>query len=591
MSTTPFAPADQPPADPTAPSAVVAEGTGFTRVVGFLGLFLAVLGAVVIITTRAVGPRWVSEGYGFVSAGLGLALMLFHAISDGEQEVRRMYGGLAALMLVLAVAFGLVPGPFGGPGKAVGYYLLPWGFGAGFVALLFAVPFVRHETSPVLRGMVLNGLLFVGAALCAAVPVVGAFAPDFLAVPGLPLALLGLGYLCTYLSYTDTDTGVGRSVAVGIGAFGALVAFYALARTVFPTLLFDGPGVLRKPDQTLDKWAAVGRLLVVAVLAGVAALAARSRLALWAKVALGGGALVSVGVFAVASFATTAMHPPKPFLVPGGLILGLLGLLYLGVGLGTSSDNQLATLTRRELGWYFVSPIGLLVLGGIAVAQWIGYHQFVDLLEARSAGGRGALPEPIVRFYIVALFPIFALTLQVPALTMRLLAEEKRTGSMEVLLTAPVSEWAVVLSKFAATWLFFIVSWLPMGLYLLVLRAEGGAPFDMRPLLGFYLALAATGAAFVALGLLVSALTDNQIVAAVLTFIGMVVLLLCYMLKDRPLGLGQSVQLLLAKLSYIDLWSESLKGQLPLRDVLLWLSLAGFLLFVTIKVLEIRRWR
>ena len=88
----------------------------------------------------------------------------------------------------------------------------------------------------------------------------------------------------------------------------------------------------------------------------------------------------------------------------------------------------------------------------------------------------------------------------VPALTMRLLSEEKRTGTLEVLLTAPVNEAAVVLSKFLACWLFFMLCWVPTGLYLIALRVEGGQPFDYRPLLSFYLAVGASGAAFIAIG-------------------------------------------------------------------------------------------
>ena len=68
--------------------------------------------------------------------------------------------------------------------------------------------------------------------------------------------------------------------------------------------------------------------------------------------------------------------------------------------------------------------------------------------------------------------PVIAILLQVPALTMRLVAEEKRTGSMEVLLTAPVNEWPVILSKFLATWLFFLLTWIPAGLFLIALRTR-----------------------------------------------------------------------------------------------------------------------
>jgi ABC-type transport system involved in multi-copper enzyme maturation permease subunit len=576
----------------TAPSAVVAEGPMFPRLVGFVGLFAFVLGAVVVVTTRAIGPRWVSEGYGFLAAGFGVAFMLYHAASDAEQEVRRMYGGFAVGLLAVAVLSAVLPGPFDAPGgsKAMGYYLLPWGVAAGLLSLMFAVPFTRHETDDGLRNIVSYGMLGVGALLCVGVVVAGLFNPDFLAGKGLALALLGLGFVCAYLGQVETAEGLGYAVAFALGAIGAAVAFYAFGRTVFPTVLYEGPGVLRKANQALDQWRAAGRAAVILAFLGVLALGALGKFPVWLKASLAAVGLIGTGVFVAASTGTYVTAAPKPFMVPGGLILGALGLLYLAVSLGICSDSQFVTLVRRELAAYFLSPIGYMVLAGMVLALWFGYLDFVNRLIRFSAGGRGAAPEPIVQFYAVAIFPVFALTLMVPALTMRLFAEEKRTGTLEVMLTAPVNEWVVTLSKFLATWLFFLICWVPYGLFLLALKMEGGQAFDYRPLLGFYVALAATGAAFVAVGLFFSTITNNQIVAAVLTFVGMVFFLACYIFKDRDLGLGSTVQAFLGKFAYLDLWSESLSGQLPIRDVILWVSLAVFFVFLSIKVLETRRW-
>jgi ABC-2 type transport system permease protein len=578
----------------TAPSAIMVEGPTLARAVGFIGLFLLVLGAVVIITTRAVGPRWVSEGYGFVFAGIGLALMLYHAVTDGEQEVRRMYGGLAAGLLILALATALIPGPFEAPSssKTVGHYLLPWGVGAGFLALLFAVPFTRHETDDLLRNMTLNALLGVGAVLCGGVVIVGVlFNPDFLAGPGLALGVLGVGFVCAYLGQVETADGVGFSVAFALGAVGAATLFYAFGRTVFPTVLFDGPAVLRKANQALDYWKASGRGLVILLALGFAVLGAVGKFPLWLRGTLAAVGLITAGVFVAASSGTQLTTPPKPFLVPSGLILAAIGALYLTVALGACSDSQIVILTRRELSAYFFSPIGYLVIAGMAAAEWLAYLEFVGRLTAISSGrGGGQLPEPIVQIYFIALYPVFAMTVLVPMLTMRLVAEERRTGSIEVLFTAPVSEWVVVASKFLATWVVFILCWVPMGLFLVVLRVEGGSPFDYRPLLGFYLALSVTGGAFVAMGVFFSSLTKNQIIAAVLTFVPMLMFLACYFVGDRSVGLGQTMQLLMKKLSYLDLWTESLSGQMPVRDLLIWASLTVFWLFLSIKVLEARRW-
>src|SRR5262249_54756937 len=149
-------------------------------------------------------------------------------------------------------------------------------------------------------------------------------------------------------------------------------------------------------------------------------------------------------------------------------------------------------------------------------------------------------------------------------------SEEKRTGSLEVLFTAPVNEWPVVLSKFFATWFFFLLCWLPAGLFLIAVRAEAGQGFDYRPLLSFYAALAVCSAAFIASGVFFSAITSNQIIAAVLTFMVMLAFVIIYFVIHRVDNLAPALQAFLTRLSFIDLWIQSLDGQLPVRDILVW---------------------
>jgi hypothetical protein len=334
-----------------------------------------------------------------------------------------------------------------------------------------------------------------------------------------------------------------------------------------------------------------GRALVILAFAGVAGLGVLGSFHLWQRVTLAIVGLVGAGVFIAASLNTQISIAPKPFLVPGGLLLALLGSIYLVVALSVCSDFQLVTLTRRELSTYFLSPLGFLVLGGMAACQFLGYWLFWDgLTSLASRRPPRALPEPIVEDYLFGLFPILCVIFPIPALTMRLVAEEKERGTLEVLLTAPVNEWPVVLSKFLGTWLFFMICWLPAALFLIGVRVEGGAPFDYRPLLSFYAALAACAAAFVACGLFFSALTRNQLVAAVLTFMVMLFLVICFFVKDMVSGLGPTAQVFFTRLSFLQMWRESLRGQLPLRDLLVWVSAAVFGLFLSVKILEARKW-
>ena len=573
----------------TAPSQTVAELPTLPRLVGFIGLFFFIVGLSVFISTKILGPRMVSEGWGFLAAALGLTLMLYHAIRDREPEVRRMYGGFAALCLVLGLAAAVVPGPVfeAKASKAIGFNLLPWGVGLGLLGLLFAIPFVRHETDEKLRGYAVTAVMGVGAALAVGSTAIGILNPDHLSGWALALSLLGFAYLCSYLGMVDNTEGVAYQVAVGIGILGAVAVVYALARSVAPTLLFDGPQALRKPNGALDNWKVASRLFAALLFAGVGAVGVVARLPVWVRGTLGlvgVGGLVRVCVLNDATAST--ISPPKPFFVPGGIILMVLGGLYLAVSLAVTSDNTFVTLTRRELSAFFLSPMGYIVLLAMAIVAGLGYWSFVGQLRDAPQG----VMEPIVQRYMLAVIvSIFAVLFLVPALTMRLFAEEWRTGSLEVLLTSPVSEATVVVSKFAAALIFFMVSWLPFGLYMIALRVEGGSPFDYRPLLSFYLILAASGASFVGMGLFFSSLTRNQLIAAVLTFAGMLAQLMTVMVDRFPV-FGQLGKTLLSRFSFYELWVQALGGQLIVRDLFLHASLAVFWVFLTIKVLEARKW-
>jgi ABC-type transport system involved in multi-copper enzyme maturation permease subunit len=209
------------------------------------------------------------------------------------------------------------------------------------------------------------------------------------------------------------------------------------------------------------------------------------------------------------------------------------------------------------------------------------------LLDRVEAGQ--SLPEPIVSFFIVDIIPVMSLIFVVPILTMRLLAEEKRTGTLEVMLTAPVDEVTVVLSKFAAALLFFLFLWVPWGLFLLDLRVEGGRPFDYMPLLSFAIVLVCTGAAMLSIGLFFSSLTRSQIAAAVLTFMVMVLLLLMYLVQ-RNMSPGSVWPTVFSQIGFVDQWLQSLQGKLFLRSIIVQVSITVFFLFLTVKALEARKW-
>jgi ABC-type transport system involved in multi-copper enzyme maturation permease subunit len=404
------------------------------------------------------------------------------------------------------------------------------------------------------------------------------------------LALLGLGFVAAFMAIEGTTEGLGYWAAVGIGVLGGVALLVAIAATVGPTVLYEGPDALKKASHAYDRWSVIGRAIAVLAGLGIAAIGLNRSAPLWLRGVAPVVGLAFAGLFLVGSVTKGWSQPPAPYLVPYGLLLGGIGLVYIAASLAVVSDSPVVVIARRELAAYFYSPIAYLVLFGMSFAAAWAYLDFLfrlgvvgSLMEAEPSN------EPIVQMYMAfGILGAFTAVFLVPAVTMRLFSEETRTGTLEVLMTAPVTEASVVLGKFVAAWVFFMVCWIPAGLYLIALWSAGGA-FDYRPLLAFYLALGCSGAAFLGMGMFFSTLTRNQIIAAVLTFSGMMFLLLTVLAQEFavfPPGLRAAF----SKLDFLNLWVQSLSGQLPVQAILIQLSMGVFWLFLTTKVLEARKW-
>src|SRR5438093_6794435 len=180
---------------------------------------------------------------------------------------------------------------------------------------------------------------------------------------------------------------------------------------------------------------------------------------------------------------------------------------------------MLATLSlvRREFGAYFLSPIAYVVMAVFLAVT--GHRFYLTLLQLTASGPKGVeFPMQLMlgdeKFWLVYLFIP-------PLLTMRLFAEERSTGTLEMLMTTPLRDWQVVLSKYLACFAFYVVLWLPTLVYLpLLLDLDWHTwqtHIDFLPVLSSYLGLTLAGAMFLALGLLVSSLVRSQMVAALLS--------------------------------------------------------------------------
>ena len=193
--------------------------------------------------------------------------------------------------------------------------------------------------------------------------------------------------------------------------------------------------------------------------------------------------------------------------------------------------------------------------------------------------------------YISASTPFWiAMLVSVPALTMRLIAEERRSGTIETLLTVPVTETEVVLAKWLAGLVMYLVLLLPFAIYLPFLYHFGKFHFDTGPLASLGIGLTTLGMMFVAIGLFFSATTRNQIIAAIWTFaiLFLVVVLtrLVYYYAAEHQASWAEVARFVAVLFQMQSFAA---GQLDLRFLSLHLSVTALMLYLTVKVLQSQR--
>ena len=247
------------------------------------------------------------------------------------------------------------------------------------------------------------------------------------------------------------------------------------------------------------------------------------------------------------------------------------------------------TLARREMSAYFVSPMGY-VLGGlfllvVSVIFLLGLPLPMKPLEpVFRGGGESSLAD---------LFTILAgvMVVVVPLLTMRLVSEELRSGTIETLMTAPVTDTEVILGKFLGA-MGMYVAMLATTLMYFVLVAVYGKP-DWGVAATGYLGMILLGAAYVAVGVFASTLTRFQVVAGLIG----IAMLAFFTLGVFLLGLLMSVLFppeavrAVARLNMITYLSDFSKGFLDTRSVVYFVTLTVFFLFLSVKVLESRRWR
>jgi ABC-2 type transport system permease protein len=257
--------------------------------------------------------------------------------------------------------------------------------------------------------------------------------------------------------------------------------------------------------------------------------------------------------------------------------------------------RNIGLILGRELRSYFGSLTVYVVI--VMFLLMTGYF-FYNLLATFSAVSVQARTDPMLaRQYQLlninetVIRPLFGtisiiLLLMTPLLTMRLLAEEKKSGTIELLLTFPVNDVDVVLGKYLAC-LGVLLTMVALTVTYPVIVVILGDP-EPAPIVTGYLGLALLGAAAISLGIFTSSLTENQIVAASMSF-GMLFLfwLVSYSVPLAPPGLGQE----LAYLSNNDHIASMSKGVVDSEDIVYYLCFIALFLFLTLRSLETKRWR
>jgi ABC-2 type transport system permease protein len=248
-------------------------------------------------------------------------------------------------------------------------------------------------------------------------------------------------------------------------------------------------------------------------------------------------------------------------------------------------------ICQKELRSYFVSPIGYAVIALFALIFGLGFyvvtHDFVNYtFRAQMMGGGPAanVNEQIIR-PILGFAGTISLFL-IPMITMRLFAEEKRNGTIELLLTSPVEDIGIVLGKWLGALLLYICS-LGTSMLCIALLFAWGKP-DWKPVAVAYLGLILQGACLLALGTLVSLLTSNQIVAGGITFFGSLML---YMLSWFTNFADSRFSRVLNYLSIVTHMENFSKGVVDLKDVVFYFSFIFLALFLILRQMEFLRWR
>lgn len=252
--------------------------------------------------------------------------------------------------------------------------------------------------------------------------------------------------------------------------------------------------------------------------------------------------------------------------------------------------RNIIAIADKELRSYFASPIAYIIIGLFSLLFGWFFSVFVGVFVRQSmqmgqfGGGAMNVNQQVVRYVLqnAAIIILFVM----PMITMRTYSEEKRSGTIELLLTSPVSDAQIIVGKFLGALGLYLAMLAVTVLYIALLFVYGNP--EWRPIVAGYLGLILMGGCFVALGLFISSLTKNQIVAGFLTFAVFLMLWVINWIADSS---GPTTQAIVSYLSITEHLDDFAKGIIDTKHVIYYLSFITFGLFLTAKSVDMERWR
>ena len=244
-------------------------------------------------------------------------------------------------------------------------------------------------------------------------------------------------------------------------------------------------------------------------------------------------------------------------------------------------------LLRRELSSFFFSLTGYVIIAAITFLTGESFVQLIDAL------GGDPFPMPVTQMFFGSFYFWMIVLLTAPVITMRLFALEKASGTFETLMTTPVGDLQVVAAKFTAAFFFYVVMWLPLLACLLIVGrfTNQASALDYGTVGGMYLGIFMAGGFFLSFGCLASSLTRSQMAAAMISLaFGVSQFALAWWAKNNPVS-DQWQSQLWSCLNLFDQMNDLARGAVDTRAVIFYVSATFLFLFLTLRVVESRRWK